>query len=172
MEKDYIFDVKGVGIYMVCSKLYMYGGIICYNEGKNNTDIYSNENSTNNTNSKLYALCQRCSGIAIFAHSYSKIYLYNGEISNNYARNNAKSNLISPKGNTLTKLSAIDSCIYGSAIYFADSKLEMFNDFIIQNNFSILNTNINLEKNCKISNYIYSAIKAGQIYTSSSLIIS
>ena len=123
MENNYIFDVKGVGIYLVCSKLYMYGGIICYNEGKNNTDIYSNENSTNNSSSQLYALFQRCFGIAIFAQSYSEIYLYKGEISNNCARNNAKSNLISPKEKNLTNLSAINSCIYGSAIYFTDSQL-------------------------------------------------
>ena len=46
----------------------------------------------------------------------------------------------------------------------------MFNDFIIQNNFSLLNTTLNIEKNCKISYAIYNSIKAGQIYTSTSQI--
>ena len=45
MESNYIYDVKGVGIYLKCAKLYMYGGKICYNEGINNTDISSNKNS-------------------------------------------------------------------------------------------------------------------------------
>ena len=95
MTDDYSFDIKGVGIYLTCSKLYMYGGIIFKNEGINNTDIYSNQNSTN-YNSILFGLYQRCSGIAIYAQEYSKFYLYKGEISNNYARNNAKSNIITP----------------------------------------------------------------------------
>ena len=170
MEKDYIFDIKGVGIYLICAKLYMYGGVIYNNEGINNTDIYSNKNSTNSINSNLYGLYQTCSGIGIYGQSYSKIYLYKGEISNNYARNNAKSNLISPIEKTKTSLNVINNSIYGPAINFTNSEFEMFNDFIIQNNFSLLNTTINIEKNCKISNAIYNSIKGGQIYTSASQI--
>ena len=169
MEDDYVFDVGGEAIFLTCSKLYMYGGKICYNEGINNTEIYSNKNSTNNNNIKIFGLYQRCFGIAIFGQRYSKIYLYKGEISNNYARNNAKSYLIEPNEKTITNLSCIDNSISGSALYFAYSEFEMFDDFIIQNNNSLLNTTINIEKNCKISR-IYNEIKGGQIYINSSQI--
>ena len=47
MESNYIYDARGVGIYLKCAKLYMYGGKICNNEGINNTNIFSNKNSTN-----------------------------------------------------------------------------------------------------------------------------
>ena len=117
---------------MNCSKLYMYGGKICKNEGINNTDIYYNQNSTN-FNSQLYGIYQRCSGIGIYGETYSKIYLYKGEISNNYAKNNAKTNLISPKEKTVTTLNNIFNCIYGSAIDLSSSEFQMFNDFIIGN---------------------------------------
>ena len=73
---------------------------------RNNSDIYSNENSTN-SNSKLYAIYQRCAGIAIYGETYSKLYLYKGEISNNYAKNNAKTKLIFPKEKAFTTLKVL-----------------------------------------------------------------
>ena len=45
MTNNYVFDVKGVGIYLYHSLLNIYGGKICINKGINNTDIYSNKNS-------------------------------------------------------------------------------------------------------------------------------
>ena len=162
METSYMYDVGGVGISLICSKLYMYGGIICYNEGINNIDISSNKNSTNN-NSKLYGLFQRCLGIAILSENYSKLYLYKGEISNNYAKNNGKLYLVEPKENTITKLSQINNCIYGSALYLLDSEFEMFDDFIIQNNSPIHNSILTIEKNCKISGNIHNSIRGGQL---------
>ena len=150
MQKDYSFEVRGAGIHLMFSKLYMYGGIICNNEGIINTDIYSNKNSTNN-NSKEYGIYQRCFGAAIFAEDHSKIYLYKGEISNNYSRNNAKYNLIEPIEKTITNLNFIHNEIYGGAISIYFSELEMFDDFTIQNNYSLLNPTLNIEKNCKIS---------------------
>ena len=169
MESNYIYEVKGAGISLTCSKLYMYGGIICYNEGINNTDISSNKNSTNN-NSKLYGLNQCCLGIAILSENYSKLYLYKGEISNNYAKNNGKLKLVEPKENTITKLSQINNCIYGSALYLANSEFEMFDDFIIQNNSPIHNSILTIEKNCKISGKILSSIRGGQIYANATQI--
>ena len=164
LDINSIFDIRGVGIFLSCSTLYMYGGIICNNEGKNNTDIFSNNNSTNNNNYiKLNGLYQRCSGVAIFSENNSKLYLYKGEISNNYARNNTKSTIIEPKENTITNLSEISHCIYGSALSISGSEFEMFDDFVIQNNNSILNSIITIEKNCKISSVVCS-IRGGQIY--------
>jgi len=168
MENDYIFEVRGVVIFMNCAKLYMYGGKISNNEGINNTNIFSNifsnKNSTNsNNNQKLYGLYQRYLGIAIYSEGYSKIYLYKGEISNNYAENNAKSNLIEPIEKTITKLSEVSHCIYGSGLYFNYTDFEMFDDFIFQNNNSILDSDLTIEKNCKISN-VNLSIRGGQIF--------
>ena len=70
MQKDYSFEVRGAGMDLMFSKLYLYGGIICNNEGIINSDIYSNKNYTNN-NSKGYGIYQRCFGSAIFAEDHS-----------------------------------------------------------------------------------------------------
>ena len=165
MTNSYFFDVKGVGIYLYHSILNIYGGKICNNKGINNTEIYSNKNSTNNNSTNLYGLYQRCCGIAIFEDIYSKVNLYKGEISNNIAINNAKVSLITPNENKKTNISEIYNCIYGSAIYGGSScDFEMFDDFIIQNNISNLNTYFNIEKNCLIKDRINSAIRGGQIY--------
>ena len=166
MKKDYIYDAKGAGIFMNYAELYMYGGKICKNEGIINTDIYSNQNSTN-FNSQLYGIYHRCSGIAIYGKYDSKLYLYKGEISNNYAKNNAKINLISPKENTITNIKAIINYIYGSTLYLEYSEFQMFKDFVIQDNYSLLNPILNIEKNCKVTS-CKNAIKGGQIYIYSS----
>jgi hypothetical protein len=53
-------------------------------------------------------------------------------------------------------------------MHIINSELEIFEDFIIQNNSAMLNTTINIEKNCKLNSGIGNAIKAGQISISSS----
>ena len=170
MENSYSYDSRGAGIYLNSSILYFSGGIICNNEGINNTDIYSNQNSTNNNNPKTLTLSQRCLGIGIFVDNKSSIYLQKGEISNNKATNNAKSNFITPNDNNKkTNINTLYNCIYGSAIYVNNSNFEMKKDFIIQNNSSTLSTTINIQKNCLINN-LHSAIRGGQIYMNSSAI--
>ena len=160
MEQTFMFDMRGVGIYLIRSILNMFGGKICDNEAINNTDIYSNQNSTNGNN-RAFSLSQRIYGTGIFGEK-SSIFLYKGEISNNCSKNNAKTNLITPIEKTVTNLNGIFSCTNGSAIHLINSELEIFEDFIIQNNSSILNSTINIEKNCKL-NFIDNQIKAGQI---------
>ena len=146
METGYIYDSRGVGIFMYCSILNMYDGKICNNEGINNSDIYTNKDATNNNNAKTLNLYQRCLGIGIYADLNSHIYLHKGEISNNKAINNAKTNLITPVGDKKTNLNIIYNCIFGSAIYTNNSEFEMKKDFIIENNSSILNSTINIQK--------------------------
>ena len=46
----------------------------------------------------------------------------------------------------------------------------MFDEFIIQNNSSLHNSTLTIEKNCKISCVIYNSIRGGQIYTNGSQI--
>ena len=166
METYYIYDSKGVGIFMNCSILNMYDGKICNNEGINNSDIYTNKDAINNNNPKGINLYQRCLGIAIFSDLNSHIHLYKGEISNNKAINNSKPNLITPDNDKMTNMNVIQNCIFGSAIYTSISEFEMEKDFIIENNSSILNSTINIQKNCIIRD-IFSCIRGGQIYYAS-----
>ena len=116
MTKNINYDVKGA-IFLEISTLKMLGGKICNNQLINNSDIYSNENSTNNETSSTYSVIQRSTGAAIYADYVSKVYLCKGEISNNTAENNAKINLITPNGEKKTKLNSIYQSVYGSAIY-------------------------------------------------------
>ena len=74
--------------------------------------------------------------------------------------------IISPKEKTVTTLNAIVNCIYGSAINLSSSEFQMFNDFIIQDNYSFLTSTINIEKNCKAASSIPNSIRGGQIYIS------
>ena len=161
MTKNLTYDVKG-GIFLENSTFNMFGGKICNNQLINNSDIYSNENSTNNGNT-AYSVSQRSIGAAIYADYISKVYLYRGEISNNTAENNAKINLITPKGEKKTKLSSISQSIYGSAIYGYYCFFEIFNDFLIQNNSSKINSTINIKDNCSVSGSINNLIEGGQV---------
>ena len=167
-DSNYLYDVKGAGIYLNNSSLNMYGGKISNNEGINNTEIYTNKNWANNSSN--YRLSQSCFGTAIYAEAKSKINLYKGEISNNISTNNAKTNLITPNEGTIINLSSISDMIYGSALFCNDTDLKIFDDFIIQNNISKLNTTINIEKNCTIKGGINTLIRGGQVYLSSSRI--
>ena len=159
MDNNYSYNVKGVAIYLRTSTLNIFGGKICNNTGINNSEIYSNENSSNGE----YSLNQQCYGCAIYAENYARVNLYKGEISNNIAINNSKSNIITPIDEQITNINSISSCIYGSALYFSSSEFKMNNDFIISNNSSNLNTTINIGKNCLVKK-LYSAIRGGQIY--------
>ena len=162
MAKTYTYDVKGIAIYLRSSTLNIYGGKICNNKGINNSEIYSNENSTKSG----YSLNQRCLGI-IFSEYFSKIYLHKGIISDNTMINNAKTNLITPKGEKITNITDLNSCIYGSALFCKNSKIEIYKDFTFSNNSSNLKTTINIEKNCIVNGGINSAIRGGQIYLNS-----
>ena len=126
------YDNKGV-IYLIISTLNMYGGKICNNQCINNSDIYSNENSTNNNVETVYSVYQRCYGGVIYADYVSKIYLRKGEISDNIAQNNGKINLITPKVAKKTKVGGITQNIYGSAIYGYYCFFGIFDNFLIQN---------------------------------------
>ena len=157
------YDMKGV-IFLSNSTLNMLGGKICFNKCINNSYIYSNENSTNNDTENTYAVYQRCLGTAIYADYISKVYLRKGEISNNIAENNAKINLITPKEGKKTKLSAIYHSINGSAIYGYYCFFEIFDDFLIENNSSKLNSTININENCSVSGSVNNGIEGGQLY--------
>ena len=163
METTYAYDSRGAGIYINTSILNMYDGKIYNNEGINNSDIYSNQNGTNYNSPKSVNLYQRCLGTGIFGDNKCSINLYKGEISNNKAINNAKTNFITPKDSKKSNLNSLYDCIYGSALYLNNSEFEMKKDFIIQNNSSVLNSTINVQKNCLI-NSLHSAIRGGQIY--------
>ena len=116
MTENLVCDNKGV-IYLFISTLNMCGGKICNNQCINNSDIYSNENSTNNDVETAYSVYQRCYGGVIYADYVSKVYLHKGEISDNITQNNSKINLITPKVAKKTKVGGIDHNIYGSAIF-------------------------------------------------------
>ena len=47
MDNNYSYNVKRVAIYLRTSTLNIFGGKICNNTGINNSEIYSNENSSN-----------------------------------------------------------------------------------------------------------------------------
>ena len=164
MEKTYFFDIRGVGIYLGNSSLNMKDGKICNNQGINNSDIYTNKNSTNNNNHIETSLTQRCSGVGICAEGSSEIFLHKGEISKNFAKNNSKLNFITPVNGKITKMKDTINNIYGSAIYALNTKIEIYDGFIIQNNSSQLNTTINIQKNCEVKGNINSTIIGGQIY--------
>ena len=118
-------------------------------------------------NSKLE---QNCKGIGIFANKNCKLFLYKGEISNNFAINSGKIFIKTPKNDRQNKISTINSCIYGSAIFVANnSEFQMENDFIIKDNICELNSEINVEEN-SIVNEINSIIKGGQIHFNKSMI--
>ena len=155
---SYSWDARGVAITMRCSTLNFFGGKICNNKSINNSEIYSNENSTNG--GYLYQLCL---GTAIYTEFFSKVNLYKGEISDNLAINNAKTYLITPKDELKTNLNEINSCIYGPGIYCINSEFGMYNDFLISNNSSYLNTTITIGKNCLVGS-LSSAIRGSQIY--------
>ena len=163
MEWAYSFDMRGAVMYLRNSILNFFNGKICKNKGINNSEIYSNENSTN----KDHYLFQRSMGGVIYSEYFSKLNLYKGEISDNFAINNSKSNIITPKNGKITNIYAIYSCVYGSALLISESELRMYEDFIISNNTSYLNTTIKVEKNCIVKG-IHSAIRGGQIYCGSS----
>ena len=77
-----------------------FGGKICNNKGINNSEIYSNENSTIGG----YAKFQRCLGGIIYSEHFSNVNLFKGEISDNFAKNNSKSNIISPQEDKITNI--------------------------------------------------------------------
>ena len=171
LDKDLLFCTRGVGLYMINkSILHMYGGKISNNKGINNSVVYTNINATNQK-VKNAGINQSCQGIGIYAHKNSEIYLHKGEISNNFAINNAKTFLITPQNGKNTQIFEIFDCIYGSAIYLHSSKFEMLQDFIIKNNSCEINTSINIEQNCSIIKGVHSAIRGGQIYFNNSDII-
>ena len=58
MTSNLTYDARGT-IFLSLSTLNMYGGKICNNQLVNNSDLYSNENSTNNDNQTAYAVYQR-----------------------------------------------------------------------------------------------------------------
>ena len=157
------YDNKGV-IYLIISTLNMYGGKICNNQCINNSDIYSNENSTNNNVETVYSVYQRCYGGVIYADYVSKVYLHKGEISDNITQNNGKINLITPKVAKKTKVGGITHNIYGSVIYGYYCFFEIFDDFLIQNNSSKINSTIIIEENCQANGNIINEIHGGQIY--------
>ena len=88
LDNDFLYCVRGAGIYMNNCILNIYNGKICNNQGINNSSIFSNINST--TLKKNATIHQNCQGIGIFASKNSEIYLHKGEISNNTAINNGK----------------------------------------------------------------------------------
>ena len=55
MDNPRYYEVRGAAIYLQSSTLNIFGGKICNNKGINNSEIYSNENSTNGD----YTLNQR-----------------------------------------------------------------------------------------------------------------
>ena len=82
MSSDLRYDVEGA-IFLENTSFNMYGGKICNNQSINNSEIYSNENSTNNNIKSNYNIYQRCFGTAIYADYTTKLNLFRGEISNN-----------------------------------------------------------------------------------------
>ena len=164
MDSPRYYEVRGAAIYLQSSTLNIFGGKICNNKGINNSEIYSNENSTNGD----YTLNQRFLGAIIYSDNVSNVNLYKGEISDNIAINNSKSNIIAPKNGKITNIYGINSCIYGSILYLSNSLLTMYDDFIITNNSSNLNTTINIEKNCIVKKI--DSVRKGQIYYTSSRI--
>ena len=165
ITSNIVYDVRGAAIYLYSSTLNVFGGKICNNKGVNNSEIYSNENSTVGN----YSLYQRVMGAVIFSDNFANINLYKGEISDNIAINYSKSNIITPIEDKTTNLYSINSCIYGSVLSISNSILRMYDDFLITNNSSNLSTTINVEKNCTVKN-VDSAIRGGQIYCNSSII--
>ena len=170
IDNDYLFIVRGAGIYMANkSILNIYNGKIYGNKGINNSCVYSNVNSTN-LKVKSSSLHQDCQGVGIYACKNSEIYLHKGEISNNTAINNAKTFLITPQNNKSTKIFETFNSIYGAGIFLQNSIFEMSQDFIIKNNICELNTSINIENNCYVEKTINSSIRGVQIYFNNSII--
>ena len=164
IDNDFLFCVRGVALYISYkSKLNIYDIKIHNNKGINNSQVYTNDNSTN-LKVKNSCIHQNCKGIGIFGCKNSEINLYKGEISNNIAINNSKTFLISPKNQKTTKISEIYCCIYGCGIYLEKSKLLMNEAFTLKNNTCELNTNLNIDKNCFVEKSIHCAIRGGQIY--------
>ena len=149
------------------STLNIFDGKICSNECINNSEIFLNKDSINNS-PNTYQLFQSFCGVGICADLISKVHLYKGEISNNISRNNAKLNLISPVEGTKTNLNEVNICIQGSGIYGNNCEIEILDGAIIQGNSCQLNTIINIEKNCNVAGSLNCSINGGQVFISSS----
>ena len=164
-----LYCCRGAGIYMINkSILNMFGGKIMNNQGINNTKIYSNINSTK-VKKKDGKLEQNCRGIGIFASKSCQLFLHKGEISNNTAINSGKIFLNCPKNDEKNKIYNVSSSIFGVAIFLNNSYLEMEKDFIIKDNNSELNSEINIGEN-NIVNECNNSIRGGQIYANKSII--
>ena len=168
LDNDFLYCVRGVGIYMNNCILNIYNGKICNNQGINNSSIFSNINSTT-LKKKNATIHQNCQGIGIFASKNSEIYLHKGEISNNTAINNGKIHIRKSKNEKISKIFEIFSNIYGAGIYLINSKFVMNENFVIKNNFSELKSQIDIEKDCIIEKTINCAIRGGQLYLNNTI---
>ena len=168
LDNDFLYCVRGAGIYMNNCILNIYNGKICNNQGINNSSIFSNINSTT-LKKKNATIHQNCQGIGIFASKNSEIYLYKGEISNNTAINNGKIHIRKSKNEKISKIFEIFSNIYGAGIYLINSKFVMNENFVIKNNFSELKSQIDIEKDCIIEKTINCAIRGGQLYLNNTI---
>ena len=168
LDNDFLYCVRGAGIYMNNCILNIYNGKICNNQGINNSSIFSNINSTT-LKKKNATIHQNCQGIGIFASKNSEIYLHKGEISNNTAINNGKIHIRKSKNEKISKIFEIFSNIYGAGIYLINSKFVMNENFVIKNNFSELKSQIDIEKDCIIEKTINCAIRGGQLYLNNTI---
>ena len=170
VKDNLIFSARGAGIYMIRkSILNMYDGKIINNKGINNSKIFSNINSSS-SKSKEIKLEQQCQGIGICANQNCQIYLHKGEISNNIAINAGKIMLKSPGNNKKNKIHAINTCIYGTAIFIGNnSSFQMGSDVIISNNTCEIKSDITIKKD-SIVNELDCCIRGGQIYSNKSTI--
>ena len=168
LDNDFLYCVRGAGIYMNNCILNIYNGKICNNQGINNSSIFSNINSTT-LKKKNATIHQNCQGIGIFASKNSEIYLHKGEISNNTAINNGKIDIRKSKNEKISKIFEIFSNIYGAGIYLINSKFVMNENFVIKNNFSELKSQIDIEKDCIIEKTINCAIRGGQLYLNNTI---
>ena len=168
LDNEFLYCVRGAGIYMNNCILNIYNGKICNNQGINNSSIFSNINSTT-LKKKNATIHQNCQGIGIFASKNSEIYLHKGEISNNTAINNGKIHIRKSKNEKISKIFEIFSNIYGAGIYLINSKFVMNENFVIKNNFSELKSQIDIEKDCIIEKTINCAIRGGQLYLNNTI---
>ena len=163
-EKNSLFYcARGAGIYMINNSiLNMYNGKIANNKGINNSIIFSILNSTI-LKDKKSKWENNCKGIGIFANKNCKIILHKGEISNNLVINSGKIFINTSKNGKENKISTINCCIYGFAIFVGNnSYFQMEKDFIIKDKDCELDVDITIEKNNKIKE-INNNIKGGQI---------
>jgi len=144
-QSNYNFDVYGAGIFINNFSVFnMYGGKIINNSEENHSFVQSK--STYSFNLSSGNISQNCYGSGIYA-SNATINLLGGEISNNTINNYSKITFTSSTvENMKTSAKNLKLHAIAAGIYTNDSKVNIKNNFLFNNNNSTTSVNINLGK--------------------------